>query len=175
MIASLRDYKGVPVLMSLARHFATNSAFKFVLVANDSDERVAEFRLAHGLANVEIIESTDSPEVYYQSASILLNLSNPDEWIETFGLTLIEAMAFGVPVIAPPIGGPTEIVRHGVDGYLIDSRNFDQLTAVLTQLSRNDERLLELSAAARERAGSFSPERYQERVLSEIEGVLANV
>jgi glycosyltransferase involved in cell wall biosynthesis len=175
MIASLRDYKGVPVLMSLARHFAAHSAFKFVLVANDSNERVAEFRLAQDRANVEIVDATDSPEVYYQSASILMNLSNPDEWIETFGLTLIEAMAFGVPVIAPPIGGPTEIVRHGVDGYLIDSRNFDQLTAVLTQLSRDDERLLELSAAARERAGSFSPERYQERVLSEIEGVLANV
>jgi glycosyltransferase involved in cell wall biosynthesis len=46
---------------------------------------------------------------------------HPIEWAEPFGLTLIEAMACGAPVIAVGKGSIPEIVQHGTTGFVVDS------------------------------------------------------
>jgi glycosyltransferase involved in cell wall biosynthesis len=48
-------------------------------------------------------------------------LLNPTEWAEPFGMTMIEAMACGTPVIATDRGSAPEIVEHGVTGFLGES------------------------------------------------------
>ena len=48
-------------------------------------------------------------------------LLNPTEWAEPFGMTMIEALACGTPVIATRRGSAPEIVDHGVTGFLGES------------------------------------------------------
>ena len=48
-------------------------------------------------------------------------LLNPIAWPEPFGLVMIEALACGTPVLAPPLGAVPEIVEHGVTGFLCSS------------------------------------------------------
>jgi glycosyltransferase involved in cell wall biosynthesis len=50
-------------------------------------------------------------------ASVLLN---PIRWHEPFGMVMIEALAVGTPVVAPPTGSVPEIVVDGVTGFLRD-------------------------------------------------------
>lgn len=50
----------------------------------------------------------------------MLNLSNPFLCVETFGMTILEAMAYGVPSIAPNIGGPIELIEDGYNGFCVD-------------------------------------------------------
>ena len=88
---------------------------------------------------------------------IVLNLSRPDQWGQAAGMTLLETMTFGVPVIAPPVGPPTELMDDGREGFLIDSRNGDALAERVLQLTDDEPLCLRLSAAARNRASRFSP------------------
>ncbi|GAA0868157.1 hypothetical protein GCM10009116_03800 [Brevundimonas basaltis] len=166
MLSYARSYKGISELLSLARHFSNRKDIRFNLVVSDggSLEQVEP-------SNLTLLPPTDNPEHQYAQASLVLNLSRPDLCVETFGLTLLEAMAFGIPVIAPPVGGPAELVTDGKEGLLIDSRNGAALAAAVGQLADDEARCLEMSAAARARAAQFGREDFRRGILSVIEAV----
>jgi UDP-glucose:tetrahydrobiopterin glucosyltransferase len=65
------------------------------------------------------------------------------KWTEAFGLTTIEALACGTPVLAYSRGGPAEIVEHGKSGFLIEPDDTDALLdaiAMVPELSRANAR-----------------------------------
>lgn len=170
MLASLRDYKGIPEFLDLAHRLADRSDIRFHLVANDDEIAIHRYFSATSIPlNITVHPRTDNPAAFYAQASLVLNLSRPDQWIETFGLTLLEAMAFGIPVIAPPIGGPVELVEDGVDGFLIDCRDGGALYQQVLQLADDESLCLRLSAAARNKAAQFSPEVFAQALRDVIE------
>jgi N-acetyl-alpha-D-glucosaminyl L-malate synthase BshA len=71
---------------------------------------------------------------------------------ESFGLAALEAMSYGVPVVASRIGGIPEVVRDGIDGYLADPMDVDAMAEHVAKLIASPGRRLELGARAKERA-----------------------
>lgn len=68
---------------------------------------------------------------------------------ETFCQSIQEALASGVPVIAPHTGGPVDLVIHGKTGYLIDTAKKEELSnAFETLIARNDLRQIHSDARA---------------------------
>ncbi len=165
MLASLRGYKGIEEFMALARTLREREDIRFTLVLNAEVAEVEALRKRHPSAmNVRLHPRTEDAGAFYARADLVLNLARTDQWIETFGLTLVEAMTFGVPVIAPPIGGPSEIVTHGQEGYCIDSRDGAALQAAVLELADNPDLAIIMSEAARSRAGEFTFEAYAKRL-----------
>lgn len=162
MVGSLRDYKGVPEFLGLAERCKSDAGIKFELLLNESMENINEYFSKRPLPqNLSVYPATKDTKPYFRRASLLLNLSRVDTCVETFGMTILEAMAFGIPVIVPPVGGPAELVTDGVEGYLIDSRNEKMLYDVVLTLARSEDRCLRLSQAGRVRAAAFSAAQYR--------------
>jgi phosphatidylinositol alpha 1,6-mannosyltransferase len=61
---------------------------------------------------------------------------------ETFCQTIQEALASGIPVIAPNLGGPVDLVQDGVTGYLINTGNFKEIRRVVRLIQNSDPVLL---------------------------------
>jgi phosphatidylinositol alpha 1,6-mannosyltransferase len=68
---------------------------------------------------------------------------------ETFGQTVQEAAASGVPVVAPAAGGPVDLVVDGVTGYLVPPLSADGLSDAVATLVASADLRRELGAAAR--------------------------
>ena len=68
---------------------------------------------------------------------------------ETFGQTLQEAAASGVPVVAPAAGGPLDLVDHGVTGYLVPPGNGAAIAAAVARLAADPGLRADLGGAAR--------------------------
>ncbi|MCS5716498.1 glycosyltransferase family 1 protein [Herbiconiux sp. CPCC 205716] len=80
-----------------------------------SDERIR--RLLHGMPATFLgrLSGRDLADAYAAFDAFVHTGTE-----ETFGQTLQEAHAAGLPVVAPRAGGPIDLVRHGEDGYLFD-------------------------------------------------------
>jgi glycosyltransferase involved in cell wall biosynthesis len=88
----------------------------------------------------------------YQLLGEAIALLNPIQWMEPFGLVMIEAMATGTPVVATPMGSAPEIVDDGVSGYLASS--LEDLAGLLPRAGNLDRRTVRAQAEDR-----FSTER----------------
>lgn len=75
---------------------------------------------------------------YYQKAKALLT---PIQWEEPFGLTTIEAMASGTPVLSLHRGAAPEIIENGKSGFVVDSINkMIEAVGKVDKLKRKDSR-----------------------------------
>jgi glycosyltransferase involved in cell wall biosynthesis len=96
----------------------------------------------------------------FESASGFVHVGEED-----FGISMVEALAAGAPVVALARGGARDIVRDGVDGVLVDS---PEPTKIAEAVRTTSERRWDPSELAR-RARRFSRERFVEGMRRELE------
>jgi len=94
--------------------------------------------------------SRDELPAWYRSADVLACPA----WYEPFGLTPLEAMACGVPVVAYAVGGFNDTVVEGVTGHLVPARDHHALATTLRRLLREPSRRMAYATAAVDRARS---------------------
>lgn len=86
--------------------------------------------------------------VFYNAASIVINLTNPQLAVETFGLTTLEAMSAALPVIVPTVGGIAEMVEDDINGYKTDVRVLDVIQEQIKNMLNDKYLYLSLAKAA---------------------------
>ena len=174
MVCSMKAYKGIGEFLAIADLCKGNTRVSFTLILNENQHTIdSYFQNVTIPVNVNILTRKEDLIPYYQKANLLLNLSRVDQWVETFGLTILEAMAFGVPVIVPPVGGPVEIVRQNIEGYLISSYEVNKVAEKVCLLAENKNICMELSKAAKLRVGTFGFRQFEQKIMEAIESSLS--
>lgn len=169
MLCSLKAYKGIYEFIKIAKNCEKNNNIQFKLVLNATQNEINEVLLKEKLpSNIKIYSAQKDVELFYKDASLLLNLSRKNEWIETFGMTILEAMSFGIPCIVPNIGGPIELVDHNINGYCIDSNNVDEISNLILKLYNDQKLLYNLSEKARNKSRDFSNINFEKNIIEVI-------
>lgn len=94
----------------------------------------------------------DQAKILYEESDIYSMHNNKGiitNGFDTFGVTIIEAMATGLPVITAGVGGPSEIIKGGMDGILVQPNNIEQHALAFMQLYINPGLRAELGINAK--------------------------
>ena len=120
--------------------------------------------------NVEFLGFKDTPREAMAEANVVLMLSH---FKESFGRTVIEAMAARRAVIAYDWGAPSGLVRDEETGFLVEFRNMDQLTDRVKTLCENPGLISEMGDRGRVFVSDhYSAERFVERLKDAYSSIL---
>jgi glycosyltransferase involved in cell wall biosynthesis len=168
MLCSPKRYKGIYPFVEVARRMP---GIRFMLVLNADEQTTAAFR--HETkpgSNCTVYPGQDNTIPFYEKAHLVVNFSLPDEWVETFGMTILEGMTCGRPAIVPPVGGVTEVVENGREGLYEDARRTDDLVTAIRSIAGDPDRYRRLAEAARTKATRFSHPAFRVQVGALIGG-----
>lgn len=106
----------------------------------------------------------NNPYPYVKNADLFVHTS----LVESQGIAILESMALKTPVIVVESKGPSEYIKSGYNGYLVDN-DAESIAELISEINDNQELLAQLSARGYETVKSFSPESTMtlvDRVLS---------
>ena len=114
--------------------------------------------------HVLFLGKRDSLAEFYNISDIKILLSEK----EAFGLVLLEAMACGVPVIGSNIGGMSEIIEPGVNGYLVELGDTKQAAEYAIEMMSDENKLEELRQGALK---TVAERFHSSKILKHYEGL----
>ena len=121
-------------------------------------EKIVQLNLSDQLSLAGLQEKV---EMYLWNADLYVHSAIT----EGFGLTLIEAMACGLPVVCTDGKGNRELIQEGENGFMVGERNPKLVADKIELLLKNDNLRLEMGEKARKFAQGFGIEKYVESLL----------
>ena len=138
-MANLNYEKGVDVLIKSISDSSLLRNYDFNIIYASKDKReeqkIYEIIKEYNLSNINIIGQVNNDKIvdYYNDNNIYVQPSRT----EGFGISIIEAMACGLPVVATDSGGPKEIINDDRYGILSEPDNTEELRKGLEYMALN--------------------------------------
>ena len=156
--------KGFRFLLKAAQNLQKRYECQFLIVGGGKDE--AELKEMAKEMELKVLftrEREDVPELLQVMDIFVLS-----SLYEGLPVSLLEAMASGLPVVATKVGGMPEVVVDGKTGFLVDPGSYEQLIEKIGELLRNSEKRKLFGISGLERVKkAFSIEK----TVNEIEGL----
>lgn len=148
-----QESKGVLTLVEAVHRLAADVSVELILHAThpgkyDMGNRDKVLAIAAVDQRIRIAKPLSRQAVPEVLASFDL-LAVPSQCMETGPLVVLEAQAVGVPVLGSNLGGITELVHHGVDGWLVPANDVTAWTQAIATLAKDADLLAKLRQGIR--------------------------
>ena len=155
ILVHLSNFRPVKRVTDVVDIFATVRAeipCKLLMIGDGPERTIAEWLVREkGLTkDVYFLGKQNQVQELLNCADVLLL---PSE-IESFGLAALEGMACGVPAVCSEVGGLPEVIRNGVEGFLVPGHDVKTMAARTLEIVTNPHRREQMGIAARERAST---------------------
>jgi len=149
-LSNFRPVKRVPDVVEIFALVRRQIPAKLLMIGDGPDRTIAEWMVREKKIDQDVIFLGKQNQVQdlLNCADVLLLPSD----LESFGLAALEGMACGVPAVCSRVGGLPEVLRDGVEGYLVEARDVETMATRALEIVSSPERHLEMSRAARQRA-----------------------
>jgi len=160
-VCRLQKAKHVEVLIMAANKLK----FRLKIVGIGKDEEYLKSIAGPTVEFLGQLPDEDFEKLYFYAKAFLF--ASVDE---EFGIAPIEAMGYGVPVIAYKSGGLIETVKNGENGYLYEELTDNSLIGSINQFeSLSSEKYLAMRKSARKESEKYSQEEFEKQFLEFIE------
>lgn len=177
MAGRINRWKGQKLFVDMAEIVSKNHPDVLFKIAGEAymgeeylKEELKSYIKHKGLQNkISLLGQVNNMSNFYQGLDIFVL---PSIQPEPFGLVVLEAMEYKLPVVATNHGGPTEIICNGIDGFLVDFNNAEEMAERVEQLIENENLRVQLgNAGFKKKREKFSVST----MVNNIEAVLSNV
>jgi len=164
-ISNFRSVKRVPDTVRILKEVLESGIGAKLILIGDGPERSETEKLTYELGLQQYVKFLG------KQVAIVELLSCADVFLlpsqsESFGLSALEAMACGVPVVASSIGGIPEVVKHNETGYIAEFGDTTRMARYVIDLITNKKKWQIFS----ENAVKFAAEQYEaEKIIPKYE------
>lgn len=157
IISRLARVKHIDILIKAAN----KAKFYLKIVGQGRDYQYLKSISGPTIEFLGSIDDSDLSELYLKAKAFLFAAVD-----EEFGIAPVEAMGYGLPVIAYASGGLKETVKTGINGYLFNELHEDSLIKNIRTLEQlPQDAYLEMRKQARKISGNFSQEKFKEKII----------
>lgn len=172
-VGALKKTKNIPNILKSFYFFLKKAGENYdLLIAGgdkwlDSDINtiIQELNLKNNIKFLGYIKDKDLPKLYRGAIAYI-----SPSYYEGFGLTLLEAMSCGCPVITSNKGSIPELIQDA--GILLDPNNCKDLSNAMLDIIKNKHERENLIKKGVKRAGNFSWQKFTKEVYSEINNII---
>ncbi len=172
-VSNFRPVKQTPFIVEVFAEIVKEFPDLGLIMIGEGPERkmCEELAMKLSIADNVLFQGVRSvlPPIY-SCSSALLSASTS----ESFGLTLAEAMACEVPVIAPKIGGIPEVVDHGINGFVYEPKNKKEFIDYALRILNDENLEREMGKKGREKVlANFNVSKVTDMYLEWYEAILS--
>lgn len=153
VVSRLSAYKKVDVVVEAFNKMGLN-----LLIVGEGEQKKYLNKIA--LKNVKVVGWKDEEDLkkYYKNARALIFPT-----VDDFGITMVEAMSYGVPVVAIRKGGAKEVVEEGITGEFFDAQTPEVLSDGVRRFMENENKYD--PNMIKEKANRFTEDKFREEIL----------
>ncbi len=147
---------------------ANQMGFSLKIIGTGRDEKYLKSIAGKTVEFLGNLSDADFKKIFTNAQAFLFAAKD-----EEFGIAVVEAMGYGLPIIAYKSGGVIEYLKEDINGFLFDKLTENSLIEKINKLNKlTDDKYLKMRKQARKTAEKFSQERFKKEIINFIKSKL---